>query len=457
MKKQDDQGPTSEPGKKHPFQGFSDREKSELYRVAKIKKLEQSEFLIREGETDQTAYVILDGLLRVQKNIQGRDVEVAALGGGDWVGEIAFTQRIPRTASAIAVIPSTVMVIDQATLDTLDPQTQVALYRRLNDLAAQRVSELSTREMELADRNHRLVNYIFSSRNRDKLDYLNSDMIRHIIKKVPPLPGFASRLVSKLLEENVSPGDVAELIKEDDSLNRLVLKIVNSSLYGLDQKVSDIHHAVMTLGFHEVYQLVISEGLRRTMPDTTDYRRLHEHCVHMSHVCFQIALSSGLGQPTEAAAIGLLHDLGRSVVQLLQDKNPHLATLIAGLDHAHLGGMLIREWDLPPQAYSPIEFQGYPFFSPPELIPGEILETVTILYLAHLIIDLLEKPGQPVDTGAFGKSYLALTGWADLELEDVLKLKLLPELKKRVGVYPVSFRTLLESHEARLSSAKQNK
>ena len=146
------------------------------------------DYLIQEGDTDQTAFVILDGVITIVKVIHGREEEIADLGEGDWVGEIAFTRRIRRTASAKAKVPSSVMAINQMTLDALDPQTQVYFYKRLNDLAAARVEDLSNREMELTDRNRQLVKYIHSNRARGKTDYGESPMIQGIINKVPRLP-----------------------------------------------------------------------------------------------------------------------------------------------------------------------------------------------------------------------------------------------------------------------------
>ena len=84
-----------------------------------------------------------------------------------------------------------------------------------------------------------------------------------------------------------------------------VLKSINSSYYGLRKKVSDIKNAVLLLGFQELYQLVMSEGLRRTMPDTPDFRALHSEALVISYIAFSLSISSQVGIPVQMATIGM--------------------------------------------------------------------------------------------------------------------------------------------------------
>ena len=436
------------------FDGLSERELTNLYRLAPIKRLNRGDFLIKEGDTDQTVYIILDGLLTVVKNINGESVEIATLSEGDWVGEIAFTQRIRRTASATATIPSSVMSLDKLTLNSLEPETQLFFYRKLNDLAVIRAADLSKRATELAAQNQTLMNYIRTNRTRAVADYKGSPMIRSIITKVPRLPAFAADLAVKILNEDISPTEVAEAVKDDPAMVGLVLKTVNSPIYGFANKVSDIHHAIVLLGFNEVYQLIVADGIRRTMPNSPIFRELQAHSVAVSHLAFAISQESRLSRPAEAATLGLLHDLGDGVVQLLKDKNPALAMLIDALDTAQLGSLLLKEWHLPDQICLAMEYQLSPEFSVPSMIPEEVRDTVAVLFCAHLCYDYFAGNDLSLTPMTFLDDYLEFLGWSGLPFREIADNRILPALTRKAATFPSSLRKLLQKHQAATSDSQ---
>ena len=52
------------------FDGLSEKELNTLYNLATINRVQEDEILIREGEADQTLYVVLDGQIRIIKDLQ---------------------------------------------------------------------------------------------------------------------------------------------------------------------------------------------------------------------------------------------------------------------------------------------------------------------------------------------------------------------------------------------------
>jgi CRP-like cAMP-binding protein len=65
--------------------------------------------VIRQGDPGATFYVITAGALEIR--IDGRAVNV--LGPGDFLGELALLFGAPRNASAIALEPTTLLVMDK--------------------------------------------------------------------------------------------------------------------------------------------------------------------------------------------------------------------------------------------------------------------------------------------------------------------------------------------------------
>lgn len=426
------------------LQDLGEEELNTLYKFAAIKRVGTNEVLIREGDTDQKFYVILDGEVRIVKNLMGQEEVLATLPRDSWIGEIAFTRKIPRTASAVANRPSLVMEIEESTLGALDEKTQLYFFKRLNDLAFERISGLVAKQKALSNRNKKLVENMFSVRAQEKVDYTRSDLIRGIIKKIPRLPVFAGTLAVKLLQDNISTKEVAEHVKQDPSLVAVVLKTVNAPYYGFQKKITDINHAVVLIGFNELHQLVVGEGIRRTMPNSPFFKDLHAHSVAISHIAFALSNESGTGKPVQVSTLALLHDLGEGVIQLLKEQNPNLGVLIEGLDLAKMGALLLKSWNLPDIVWQGVAYQRYPEFSPPSRIPKDIQVPVTLLYLAHLCYRITQGEKEEELLDPFLDEYKKLLGWDHHSLEEIVQRILLPSLAKKLASFPAFLRKLVK-------------
>jgi HD-like signal output (HDOD) protein len=429
------------------FGGLDEREVNALFRLATTKTLQKDEVLFVEGDTDQTLYVVLEGEIRVVKHLHVRKTEtVSTLRDGAWVGEIGFTGKIPRMASALANKPSRVLAIDKATVNALDEKTQLFLFKRLNFLASMIIGDLDARAKELTIRNRQLTGSLFSACTKEKIDYSSSEMIQSIVNKVPKLPVFASTLIHKLLGGGISIKEVSDMIQADPSLVGLVLKTLNSSYYGFYKKISDIQRGIVLLGINGLHQLVMDAGIRRIMPDTPYFNNLHYHSVAISHIAFALSQNAQFSNPAQVATIGLLHDLGQVVTELLKAQNPSLSMLIDSLDRAQVGALLLKKWNLPDLVWRSIEFQFYPEFSLPENIPVNIRSTVAILYLAHLCDEYLKGHTVYDLPTVFLDEYLLLLKWERLQVADIAKRYVIPVLIKKRNSLPAFFRKILEKH-----------
>jgi CRP/FNR family transcriptional regulator, cyclic AMP receptor protein len=92
--------------------------KSELGRVANLADLvdfREGDVLMKEGSRGAEFFVVVDGTARVTKG--GK--ELAELGPGDWVGEIALICDRPRTATVVASTPLEALVLTRPGLSAL--------------------------------------------------------------------------------------------------------------------------------------------------------------------------------------------------------------------------------------------------------------------------------------------------------------------------------------------------
>ncbi|HUR39657.1 MAG TPA: EAL domain-containing protein [Verrucomicrobiae bacterium] len=73
--------------------------------------LAEGEWLFREGDEGETAFVIENGLLEICRVEDGRTERIAQLGPGDLIGEMSLIDKMPRSASAFARLPTRLRVI----------------------------------------------------------------------------------------------------------------------------------------------------------------------------------------------------------------------------------------------------------------------------------------------------------------------------------------------------------
>ncbi len=100
------------------------------------------EFIFREGDPGDCAYIIESGMVEVTLDKDGRKLVMATLTKGDILGEMAIIDRLPRSASARAIVPTDVMAIPldyvSQKIEQSDPTVRMFLrlamarYRDLN-------------------------------------------------------------------------------------------------------------------------------------------------------------------------------------------------------------------------------------------------------------------------------------------------------------------------------------
>jgi CRP/FNR family cyclic AMP-dependent transcriptional regulator len=116
------------------FDGLSRKELAELARVAEDVDVEAGRILCREGKSGREFFMIMEGEADVTQN--GR--HLTTCGRGDFFGEVALIDAVPRTATVTARTATRFFVITrQNFLRLLDEQPGIerkvlrALARRL--------------------------------------------------------------------------------------------------------------------------------------------------------------------------------------------------------------------------------------------------------------------------------------------------------------------------------------
>jgi CRP/FNR family transcriptional regulator, cyclic AMP receptor protein len=120
------------------FEGLSKKELEELARLADDLEVPEGKVLTRQGDTGREFFVLMDGEVEVERDGQS----LGRRGAGDFIGEIALIEDIPRTATVTAATSVRLFVLTgQSFRSVVEAQPEVenkvlrTLARRLADMS----------------------------------------------------------------------------------------------------------------------------------------------------------------------------------------------------------------------------------------------------------------------------------------------------------------------------------
>ncbi|WCJ60269.1 cyclic nucleotide-binding domain-containing protein [Fontisphaera persica] len=104
------------------FAELSDAQIQQFIQRMEMRQAKQWEVVVREGETGDAMYLILQGELRVRLMVQGRESLLATLQTGEFFGEISLFDTGPRSADVVANVDSWLLKISAAAFQELAAQ-----------------------------------------------------------------------------------------------------------------------------------------------------------------------------------------------------------------------------------------------------------------------------------------------------------------------------------------------
>jgi CRP-like cAMP-binding protein len=120
-----------------------------------VRQLKDGELLVKEGEADQTLFILASGKVSVSsKDAGGADKQVYLMKEGECAGTRAFVERSPRKATLRSVGASVVYTLSPADFDTcLDKNARLAfkVMRALFRVTHANLSRMNQESKELAN------------------------------------------------------------------------------------------------------------------------------------------------------------------------------------------------------------------------------------------------------------------------------------------------------------------
>lgn len=150
---------------------------------------------------------------------------------------------------------------------------------------------------------------------------LDPSQIERILQgiAIPPQPQVMVDLQIEQIQPEPDLKCIARLISQDVGLSGTMLKIVNSSAYGLANNITSVEQAVMLLGINTVINIVNGLSIRGELSDDeiVHLSGFWDAALDVAVVSQNIAKLIGYPKPDEAYTLGLFHNAG---VPLMMDR-----------------------------------------------------------------------------------------------------------------------------------------
>jgi HD-like signal output (HDOD) protein len=132
--------------------------------------------------------------------------------------------------------------------------------------------------------------------------------------ELPAIPVVAQKVIAMVRDPETNARDLQNVIQADPAMTTKILRIANSSLYGLSRKVETLSQAVVIVGFNTIKTLAITTSLKGIYKHYGAIEKgMWEHSVGTALTAFVAANKVGFPMAEEAMIAGLLHDIGKVV------------------------------------------------------------------------------------------------------------------------------------------------
>ena len=220
------------------------------------------------------------------------------------------------------------------------------------------------------------------------------------------LPDSWQRIDGVIARSSATTLQIAEAIALDPALSARLLRMANSPMFGLNQRVERLSQAVHLIGTRQLRELALAATVIDLVSGGPGRRERIEaflrHSIATGLCARAIASHRREANIERFFVAGLLHDLGLFTFEMAE---PELAaelqatartqseplerteTAQLGFDHAAIGGALLNRWSLPASLSEPVAWHHLPAGAPTHRVEA------AVVHLASICIELLGLGG----------------------------------------------------------------
>jgi len=204
--------------------------------------------------------------------------------------------------------------------------------------------------------------------------------ISQSIKDLQPIPQVALKILRIINDEFCEIHNLTDEIRKDQVISARTLQLCNSVMFATRQKIESLDHALVMLGNHLLLKFVISASLDNFFNQVESGYSLckgglYHHAVGTAVIAEKLAVLSKKVEPSVAYTAGLLHDIGKVVLDQfihsgfplfyreLNEKGKNFAEVekrVFGTDHTEAGLELAQNWSFPESLAETIRYHHQP-------------------------------------------------------------------------------------------------
>ncbi len=257
---------------------------------------------------------------------------------------------------------------------------------------------------------------------------------------LPSMPEVAHRLLRTFDKENLTMGELADLIGQDQGLSVKLLRLANSARYSPRQAISSLKDAANSIGLMNLRDLAMAACVAGSFPVIKGFDRLRfwRQCLATAGHARALAQTCDL-DPDTAYLTGMLLRTGDLLMLMTDPESIALAESRAQLpdslmdhqmavlqcNHAEVTAELARRWRFPQAMVDGLQAAGDPLAARPFSKLGAVLR------LASVLADAGDRALPPVAT--LVETQAALVAHMHLDLEWLAK-HLIPYEQLTAGV-----------------------
>ncbi len=197
---------------------------------------------------------------------------------------------------------------------------------------------------------------------------------------LPPCPQVVAKVTDLCADESATARDIGRAIMADEAISTRLIKLANSSFYGLSGKVSTVTQAAIILGSNEIRSIVYALPVKDLFTkcgneEGLDLEALWGHSVRVAALARELSYKIRYPRPEEIFVAGIIHDMGKVVLdQLLPGEYAEVLSEaeekgldvvaheeeVLGTSHAEVGRRLAEVWRFPDMLADAILYHGRP-------------------------------------------------------------------------------------------------
>ncbi|MEE9441771.1 MAG: HDOD domain-containing protein [candidate division Zixibacteria bacterium] len=247
------------------------------------------------------------------------------------------------------------------------------------------------------------------------------------LRGLPSQPVVIQKLQALMTKQNANSHEVARIIETDQGFTARVLKLVNSSFYGLPRSISSVDEAITILGFNSVHQLLLTTSILNSIKIEDESFELSEfwkHSFAVGVIAKHLLAKRSKDEQDEAFISGVLHDIGKLIMvnndsvkfaeffsgkekaTNLKEENEYF-----GMDHQSLGELLAKKWNFPEKIRITIGSHHQP------IMDSENTRLIACVYISDIIAHAMDIG----NSGTYYISEFSCEAWKilDIKMDDL--------------------------------------